>query len=62
MADSENSERGGRPGYYVLDTFYFTENSLKNINTKFHIKRGGRGPFGQLLNPPMFLAIVILNL
>ena len=27
--DSENSERGGRPGYYVLDTFYFTENSLK---------------------------------
>ena len=27
--DSKNSERGGRPGYYVLDTFYFTENSLK---------------------------------
>ena len=41
--DSENSERGDRPGYYVLDTFHFTENSLKKIlNMKFHIKRRPR--------------------
>ena len=55
-ADSENLERGGRPGTLAryIDTFYFAENSTKN-NRKFQTKRGGRGTLGPPLNPPLAL-------
>ena len=35
-----------------INNFYCSENSMKN-NAKFQRKRGGQGPFGPPLNPPL---------
>ena len=53
--DPENSERGGRTPFSLvsyINTFYFSENSMKNT-AKFQRKRGGQGPSGPPLNLPL---------
>ena len=50
VADTENSEMGGS----ILDTYYFSVMEFYKNNTKFQRKRGGRGPLGPPLNPPMY--------
>ena len=37
----------------ILDTFYFSETEFYTNNTKFQRKKGGRGPLGPPLNPPV---------
>ena len=54
--DPENSERGSRtlahlPAIYFRYFLFFWE--FNKNNTKFQRKRGGRGPLGQPLNPPL---------
>ena len=43
----------------ILDTFYFSETEFYKNNTKFRKKRGGRGPLGPLLNPPMATKLLV---
>ena len=38
----------------ILDTYYFSVMEFYKNNTKFQRKRGGRGPLGPPLNPPMY--------